>query len=159
MGIIESQAPGCSVLYFQSCSLKDWEEHMTVTFKQASSVFTDANYQAYSAHLTSITFCLTHLEESRLLRHQLSSCLGQHQPDSTAGVLKLLINLERLFKVLQSLRIGIQQQFWAMLDSDTQASTEKLQEIMVNVSPFFCFNRIPVLLISDRFPQKNETNL
>lgn len=156
LGVIESLAPGCSALCFQHCSFNDWEANMLNTFNQASSVLTDASYHAYSSHLTSITLCMKHLEGSLPLRRQISSCLAHHQPTATTEVHKLLNNLEQLFEVLQSMRSGIQQRFWDMLDSDVQASAGKLRRIMASVSPFLCVNAFSFLNLGQFASKKRD---
>lgn len=137
LSIVDSLAPGCSALYFQSCTFKDWERHIATTFEHTSSALTDASYHAYSSHLTTITHCIKHLETSLLLRRQISSHLSRHSPTSTTEVHKLLNNVEQLYEVFQSIKNGIQQRFWDMLDADAQASTGKLRRIMTSVSSFF----------------------
>lgn len=137
LSILESLAFGCSDLYFQSCTFKDWEAHMSITFEQASSILTDASYHSYSSHLTSIALCIRHLENSLPLRRQISSHLAIHQPNSMTEVHKLLKNLDLLFEVLHSLRSVTQREFWDMLDSDAQASAAKLRRVMASVSLFF----------------------
>jgi hypothetical protein len=134
--ILDSLASGCSNLYFQSCTFKDWEARMSITFEQASSILTDASYHSYSSHLTSIALCIRHLENSLPRRHQISSHLAVHQPNSTTVVHKLLKNLDLLFEVLHALRSVIQGEFWDMLDSDAQASAAKLRRVMASVSLF-----------------------
>lgn len=134
---IDSLVSGCTTLFLQSCSFKDWEAHMSVNFKQVLPILTDANYHSYSSHLTHITLCIQHLEKSLLLRRQISSHVATHQPTSTTEIRKVLHNLKLLFDVLQSLRSGMQQQFWNMLDSDVQASTGKLGRVIASVSLFF----------------------
>lgn len=133
---LNSLASGCSTLYFQSCTFEDWEAHMSITFQQASSILTDANYHSYSSHLTSIALCIRHLENSLPLRRQISSHLAVHQPNSMTEVHRLLNNLDLLFEVLHSLQSVIQRKFWDMLDSDAQASAGKLRRVMASVSLF-----------------------
>jgi hypothetical protein len=136
LNVVESLAPGCSTLYFQNSSFKDWEARMRITFESAPSVFTDVNYHTHSSHLSSISLCLKHLEASLPLRRQIYSRLAHHQPTFTSEIFKVTNNLQLLSEVLRSIRSGIQRQFWEMLDSDVCASAGKLRQIMTDVSPF-----------------------
>lgn len=54
-----------------------------------------------------------------------------------AKIHKVLDNLNLLFEVLHSLRSVKQRQFWDMLDSDAEASAEKLRRVIACVSLFF----------------------
>lgn len=145
LSVVDSLAPGCSALYFQSCSFKDWEKHISTTFEHTSSALTDASYHAHSSHLKSITLCIKHLETSLRLRRQISSHLSRHSYSSTTEVFKLLNNLEQLSEVFQSIKSGIQRRFWDMLDADAQASAAKLRHVMASVSSFFHVDRVPFL--------------
>lgn len=132
--IIELLAPGCSTLYSQSCSLQDWEKHLSVRFDSASSILTDSNYHAYSSNMTTLTLCLEHMEKSLSLRRHISSRLADHHPTSYSGYCEFLNNLQQLSNALQSTRSRVQHCFWQMLDSDAKASAVKLRHIMSSVS-------------------------
>lgn len=157
LSVIESLAPGCSNLYFQSVSFKDWEVHLLGIFESTPSGLTDASYHTQSSHLASISSCTRHLDATLPLRRTISSHLVHHQPTLTAEIHKVLNNLQLLSEVLLSIRSEIQQQFWEMLDSDVSASRRKLRQIMADVSLFF--RSLTSLTLWQAAPKQQATTL